>query len=209
MLTTISNKKNVFLLMPSVGIILFLMLYVIATFFYPGGSQVNKNSEGFSWLQNYWCNLLNAKAINGADNPAQPIALVALCLLCGSLIIFWNIFPIQLTFKKRNRTTMQVSGTISMLIAMFLFTNLHDVIINIASLFGFIALAGTFIGLYKKKLIKLFWFGIFNLALIALNNVLYYGNGLIHYLPIVQKITFFFFLLLISLINITLYKKPI
>lgn len=35
----------------------FLLFYVVATFFYPGGSQLDKTASGFSWTQNYWCNL--------------------------------------------------------------------------------------------------------------------------------------------------------
>ena len=94
-----------------------------------------------------------------------------------------------------------------MSIGMFLFTSLHDYIINIASLFGLIALTGTFIGLKKMRWTKLFWMGIFIVILIGLNNFLYYKNGLIFYLPIVQKITFLYFLLWVCLISINLYNK--
>jgi len=92
---------------------------------------------------------------------------------------------------------------------MFLYTNLHDTIVNIASLCGLVATVGTFIGLYKLKWTTLFALGIFTLALVALNNILYYGDGLKLYLPVVQKITFFFFLLWICLININLYHRQI
>ena len=53
----------------------------------------------------------------------------------------------------------------------------------------------------------LFWMGIFNFLLVVLNNILYYGDGLLFYLPVVQKFTFLFFLLWISLVNINLYNK--
>ena len=96
-----------------------------------------------------------------------------------------------------------------MTIGMFLFTDLHDTIVNIASLCGIVATVGTFIGLRKLKWPKLFWLGIFNLALVALNNILYYGGGLKLYLPVVQKITFLFFLLWICFITINLYRRQI
>jgi hypothetical protein len=90
---------------------------------------------------------------------------------------------------------------------MFLFTSAHDLIVNIASLCGLVAMTGTFVGLYKSKWTRLFWLGIFNLALVALNNILYYGNDLKLYLPVVQKVSFLFFLVWICLINIQLYRK--
>src|SRR3954449_6164304 len=75
-----SNQyKRIYLwtLLPLFGIILFLLLYFIATLYYPGGAQFDKTTKGFSWTQNYWCNLLNENAINGLPNPARPIAITA------------------------------------------------------------------------------------------------------------------------------------
>ena len=194
-------------LLPLFGSILFLMLYWLATLYYPGGSEWDKNSIGFSWMHNYWCNLLNETAINGSPNPARPIALTGMMILCTSLIVFWYQFPILVDFNKWARLVIQVSGLTAMAIGLFLFTSFHDMIINIATGFGLIALVGTFVGLWKLKWIKLFWMGLLSILLIGLNNLLYYNKDLLLYLPIVQKITFFYFLLWICLINISLYCK--
>jgi hypothetical protein len=64
-----------------------------------------------------------------------------------------------------------------------------------ASLFGLVALTGTFMGLIKHKWLKLLWIGLFIPVLIGVNYLLYYGKGLLVYLPVVQKITFLYFLL--------------
>ncbi len=204
-----SSKKNIWIFAPLFGILLYILLYVIATLFYPGGNQVNKNSKGFSWTQNYWCNLLNENAINGQHNSARPIALTAMLVLCISLATFWYIFPKQIFKKKSNKLIIQISGFISVTIGIFLFTVFHDYIINIATGFGLIALTGTFIGLYKIKWFNLFWMGLFTIILIAVNNLLYYNPKLIWYLPVVQKITFAYFLLWIGLIDFRLYKQSI
>lgn len=200
------QNKNILLLTPVFGILLFIFLYFIATLFYPGGSQLDKNSNGFSWAQNYWCNLLNENAINTQPNPARPIAMSAMFILCVSLLIFWYIFPRQIDISKSLKLTIQVSGFASMAIGIFLFSGLHDIIVNLATLAGIIAVTGTIAGLKKLNWIKLFWMGIFNTLLVVLNNILYYGDGLLFYLPIVQKFTFLFFLLWISLVNIKLYN---
>lgn len=197
------------MLIPLWGTLLFISLYFFAALFYPGGSQVDIHSKGFSWTNNYWCNLLNETSINGQLNAARPLAITAMFVLCLTLAIFWYIFPKHADVKKSVRLTIQISGTLAMTTGMFLSTDLHDTFVNIASLCGLVATVGTFIGLHKLKWTKLFWFGIFNLALVALNNILYYGDGLKLYLPVVQKITFFFFLLWICLITINLYRRQV
>jgi hypothetical protein len=199
--------QSCLLLAPIAGILIFICLYLISTFYYPGGSQASINDKEFSWANNYWCNLLTEKAMNGEHNPARPIAISAMFILCITLACFWYTFPRQIKFKKNIRLLIQVSGSLSMLFAAFLSTNLHDTIVNLASFFGIIAMVGTFAGLLKLTWKKLFWLGIFNLLLVGLNNILYYGTGLLKYLPVIQKITFLFFLLWICLININLYKK--
>jgi hypothetical protein len=91
--------------------------------------------------------------------------------------------------------------------AFFLFAGPHDMIINIASLFGLISVLGTLAGLYQLKWIWLLRMGIFNLLMVAINNLCYYNKSLLIYLPIVQKITFLIFLLWISLISLRLSKS--
>jgi hypothetical protein len=181
-------------------------LYIVATLFYPGGSQADQNSKGFSWVNNYWCNLLNESAMNGEPNLARPIALTAMFILCLTLSFFWYHFPRYHIPGKFNRLVIQLSGILSMMIAMFLFTGLHDSIINIAGASGLVALVGTFIGLYKSKSFILFWFGLFNLAIIVLNNYVYYTKGLIIYLPVIQKISFLSFLVWVCCIDLKLYS---
>lgn len=170
----------------------------------PKQTKIQKDLAG---TQNYWCNLLNENAINGQHNSAKPIAMTAMFILCLTLANFWYIFPQQVGLQKSSQIALQISGILSMTIGMFLFTNLHDIIINVACFCGLVAIVGTFVGLQKLKWRNLFWLGIFNLILVALNNILYYGQGLRLYLPVVQKITFLFFLTWICLIDINLFTK--
>ena len=194
-------------LMPVIGIIIFAALYIIATQVYSGGSQLDKYATGFSWKNSYWCNLLNENAINGQHNRARPVAVTAMIILCMALTFFWWSFPVQINFKRYGRLTIQIAGTASMVTALFLFTDIHDIIIIIASVFGLIALIGTLMGLYKVRLNYLFIMGLFNIILVALNNYFYYSKGLLVYLPVIQKISLAFFLLWICCISIILYKR--
>jgi hypothetical protein len=194
-------------LLPLFGCSLFSLLYFIATLYYPGGTYLNKSTQGFSWAQNYWCNLLNEFAINGKPNPARPIAFIAMAVLSCSLIIFWYQFPKMVSFKAKEQYIIQASGFIAMVTSVFIFTNLHDTIINIAGVFGLIALAGTLTGLRKLRWTSLFYMGLFVVVLIGVNNLLYYQKHLIYYLPVVQKITFLYFLLWICFISIQSFRK--
>lgn len=201
-----SKLKQVFTIIPLFGILIFVLLYIVATLYYPGGSQTDMHSIDFNWINNYWCNLLSENSMNGQPNPALPIAVTATIVLCLSLAIFWYNFPKRVGFEKFARLAIQFSVAISMLLGILVFTGLQDSLITAAILIGTIPLMGTFIALFKLKWRGLFWFGIFNIVLIVVNNILYFGLDIKFYLPIVQKITFLLFLLWISLIDISLNK---
>ena len=213
---TFNNKLSVglhakglafWILTPFIGILLFILLYIVATLYYPGGSPVDKHSVGFSWIHNYWCNLLNHEALNGHLNTAQPIALTGMFILCISLAFFWILFPAFFSLKLLPKRIIQFSGVISMTVAFFLFTDFnHDIITDIASCFGIIASTGTICILYKVKWNGLFRFGLLNIFLVGLNNYLYFSEDMIGYLPMVQKISFVSFLVWISFIDLKLYR---
>jgi len=202
------GKKSILLLTPFFGSILFVVLYIIATLLYPGGSQVDKNSIGFSLINKYWCNLLNETAINGQANPAKPVAMTGMFVLCLTLAFFWFLFPRHINLDRKLKLTIQISGILAVTIAFFLFTNInHDFVTNLASIFGLIATVGTFIGLYNTKWFGLFSFGILNILLVGLNNYVYHTNGLIVYLPVIQKISFATYLIWVCCIDINLYRR--
>ena len=202
------KQKNSWVLIPIFGTLIFVVHYLVAAFLYPGGSQIDKNSVGFSWTDNYWCNLLNDYAINGQPNPARPIAMSGLFVLCLALSFFWFQFPNHISVGKFAKPAIQISVILAMTTALFLFTDIdHDLITNLASFFGLIATFGTFVGLYKTKWYGLFAFGLLIVFLVGLNNYVYYSKGLIVYLPVIQKISFATFLLWICFIDINLYRK--
>ena len=174
---------------------------------YPGGSQVDKNAIGFSWKNNYWCNLLNETAINGQPNTAKPVAMTGMFILCVTLICFWFLFAKYMNLSRNLKQVIRFAGTVSMIIGFLLFTNInHDLVTNLASIFGLIATVGVFIGLYRAQWRILFRFGLLNILLVILNNYVYYMKGLIIYLPLIQKISFAAFLLWICWIDLNLFR---
>lgn len=178
------------------GIILYMVLYFIAASRYPGGNSFNEKTPGFSWRYNFWCNLLNETAINGEPNKGQLIALAGLLVLCISLTLFFIAAPGALRLNNSARMAIRISGSAAMLAALLLASPLpHDLITNIASGLGLIAMAGLLLGIYRTGLHLLFGWALLNLLLVVLNNWFYLDPELIRYLPIVQKISFLSFLL--------------
>ena len=209
MTTVLHRSKNSWILTPVIGSILFVILYVIAALLYPGGSGIDKTAIGYSWTDNYWCNLLSEKAINGRTNTARLIAIAAMFILCLSLSAFWILFPALTQLKKYHRLLIQAAGTVCMLSSVLLLTSIdHDIAINTSSAFGLIAIIGTLIALYQLKWKRLFVIGLFDLLLVALNNYLYHSNEMM-YLPIVQKFSFLSFLVWFCLIDLKLYRNKV
>lgn len=199
---------NIFLIRLSFfGICTFVLLYIIAAYFYPGGSQADRSAKTFSWLDNYWCDLLSEQAKNGIDNTARPVAIISWLILCASLSVFWYFLPYLFSPHATRKKIVQVCGIVSMLTAAFLFTGLHDVVIHAGGALGFIAFIGAFADFYKSRMYGLFWTGIFCVALMGLNYYIMVADDLISYLPIVQKITFVIVLLWILFINRKLYLQ--
>ncbi len=175
--------------LPIIGILLFWVLFIYAATLYPGGSQADSNSVGYDWVNNYWCNLLNSHATNGLPNPARPIAISAMIILCLSLIFFFMQFAKKVSQHKNWQNIIFYSGTISMLFAVFIFTDYHDLMTTLSSIFGVFAVVGIILEIYRSALILYKVTGVVCILLLGLNNFIYYTEMGIYYLPLLQKIT--------------------
>lgn len=195
------------MLAPLAGSFIFIVLYIIAATLYPGGSQEDERSNGFSWQHNYWCNLLSLIAINGEYNQGRPVAIAAMITLVIALLGFWMIAARLLPFSKYARNVIQFSGLLSIAFLPFLSTSLHDIVINSSGFFGLVAMIGIYIGIYRKRWYRLFLVGLLNLLLIGINNYLYYSDASLYFLPLVQKITFLSIIIWICFVDVKLYLR--
>ena len=205
----INNRQvNKFtLLLPSIGILIFIVLYGYSASLYPGGSYVNRQSEGYNWIHNYWCNLLGKYALNGQKNLSRPFAITSTAILCISIGYFYFLFPRYFDMKHHWKRVIQLMGILSMIFAVFMYTNYHDFMLTMAAIFGFIALIGTIIALRKKNSVRMMWIGSFCLFLIALNNLIYYSEYMIEILPFIQKVTLILFLSWMIGVNFVFIKE--
>ena len=172
-----------------IGLSISLIFLFFSTSLYPGGSQLDKQSIGFDWANNYLCNLFNEKAVNGTQNPSRTPAIVGMFFLCASFALFFSRFSKKMP-SKTAANIIQYSGIASMLCAFLLITSYHDVMTIFASTFGLITLFYIVVFTFKSKLTLLKYLGVICLLILYLNNYIYYTqNGLI-WLPILQKISF-------------------
>lgn len=195
------------LVLPLLGISLFLLLFLLAASLYPGGSDNDRISKGFSLINNYWCDLMGKWAKNGMPNPAQPIAITAWIILCFSLCLFWVFLPRLFLYTNINHKIIQFAGVCSSLTGLFIFTEAHDRIINISAFFGAIAMIAMVLELKTGKLYDLFGLGVLCFVLALINYIMFATNLLVAKMPVIQKIAFVFCLLMFGLIDFRIYQK--
>ena len=175
--------------LPTIGILIFFILYYYCTLLYPGGSQESIDTIGFDWLHNYWCDLASESTHSQQPNPARPFAIASIIILASSLAVFFYRFPLFIPMSSLWTKTIPLTGLMSMGLSILIFTDFHDIIIVTASFFGLWAVVGIFVGLVSNNMKPQLWSAVFCGILIVINNVLYYG-AYYYWLPLIQKITF-------------------
>ena len=213
-----ANYKNLFLrylktpasymlLLPILGIVVFIGLYIIAALTYPGGSAIYPGHTGFNFWNNYLCDLLDEYALNGELNTARFYARMALTSLCTSLLLLWFYLPKLFNKASVNLTIMWISGLVSLLTVFFLAAQTHDIIVRISGVFGAISfITGTF-ELYRAGYYKLSFLGILSLFIFLVNYYIYETGIYIWALPSNQKVTFVVCLSWFLSLNLQLFKK--
>ena len=201
--------EQLLLLSPLVGMGFFVLFYFMAAINYPGGSWIALDQIGFSFWDNYLCDLLDEYAINGELNPGRFHARLALGLLCFALLLLWSHLPRLFTVKSMNKKIMRTSGLLSLIIIFFLASGNHDEIVRLAGIFGVVAFITCAFELQKEGYKKLFALDLFCLSIFMVNYYIYETGIFIETLPVIQKITFVLFLCWFVFLNLALYEKII
>ena len=86
-------RKDIFTLV-GIGCGLFVLLTVIAMFFYPGGTFTDFNTRGYSFFQNFFSELGMARTHTGGPKTVSLILFLISMFLSGSgMIAFFASFP--------------------------------------------------------------------------------------------------------------------
>ena len=102
--------------------------------------------------------------------------------------------------------TVKIAGTLAMVSAVFIFTAYHDIMTTILSVSGVVGIIGIIRALHKNKLTFFKISGVICMALVGVNNLFYYNENLITYLPVIQHVAFI--LILAWTVGLNLIMKP-
>ncbi len=169
------------------GIIISLIFLIAATRYYPGGSQYDKNSIGYSWKNNYISNVFSVKAVNGFNNTARPLAICGMFFLCASFALFFIGFSKKIPLKSAARI-IAYCGTGAMLFAFLAVTPYHDIMVTLSSTLALISMFYITIFVFKSKLYFFKVLSIICLLVVYCCMYLYYSRSYLEYLPVMQKI---------------------
>lgn len=137
-----------------ISLVISVILIVIATLVYPGGSLLDKNSIGFGWSKNFLSNLFATTALNGSENPGRIWAVIGMAFHS----VGYGIFFINMSKKialKQWANSLKFIGVANIILIFLIATPLHDlgVISIILTLIGLFIIS-VFILKSKLKLLK-------------------------------------------------------
>ena len=135
------------------GIIISISLLLIATLYYPGGSQFDKTSIGYDWKNNYISNLFSEKAVNGSDNTSRFWAIGGMIFLSASFAIFFIEFSKKIPAKGAAKI-IKYFGASAMLFTFLIVTPLHDIMITIASTMTLVSIFYITVFVFKSMLLS-------------------------------------------------------
>ena len=114
-----------------IGVVISLILMIIATSIYPGGSMFDKNSVGFDWTKNFISNLFATKALNGSENSSRIWACLGMIILPFSYAIFFINMSKKIP-EKNAANILKYGGAVNILFMFLIVTPLHDLMLNIS-----------------------------------------------------------------------------
>lgn len=186
-------------LIPIFGIFIFSVLYFIATFFYPGGTEVHPEYTVHKLSENYLCDLMSAKTYSGKENPAQTLAVLALSLLTLSFIPYWRGLA-KIFNTRASRILIGHFGALSMIVAALVFTPMHDLAVYISVFLGFTAFGSVIIHIRHHR--NEFMISFLPVIFMILNFIFWHFKYQLDWLPLIQKgafLTFFIWVIVLSL----------
>lgn len=170
-----------------VGLTLSMILLVIATWYYPGGSYFDPHSIGFEWGKNYLCNLFDAEAVNGASNGSRPWAIAGILVLCVSFALFFMEFSKKIP-PKSGAGIIKYAGSSAAFLAFFAATPFHNLAVGLSGTLALLSMFYITVLLFKSRR---HWLKVYSVACMLLwyaCNFVYYTQIGLEFLPVLQKV---------------------
>lgn len=173
--------------LPVVGLAAFAVLAYFAVHTFPGGSRFRPEARGFGFVDNFWCDLFDARAPDGATNGGRKFAIEATVVLALSLIPFWISISAISPNEGRPRL-IQIGGVLGMTALALVPTRLHDAAIFVAGPCALVAYGLTVQALVQSGRRMFALISVVPALLSALTFVLWSFSFGIHAIPALQKV---------------------
>jgi hypothetical protein len=170
-----------------IGLLASIPLLVIATLVYPGGNWADPQAPGFDWTKNFFSNLFQPKAMNGADSNSRYWADAGMVLMACSFAVFFVGYADRLPDMKARRVV-KWSAVVAMVTMMLVVTPLHDLMVALSSTFFLLCFFYITVFILKSRLLL---FKVLCVAYLGLSyyTLYLYGMAKIENLAILQKVT--------------------
>jgi hypothetical protein len=117
---------------------------------------------------------------------------VLVCEFISFFVRFADKIPVV-----KSANIIKYGGISSMILGFFVFTPYHNLMTTLSSIAALIALFYMVIYIFKSKRPIFKWLSVSCLAVLYVNNYVYYSLNFLEYLPVLQKISFVMVLALI------------
>lgn len=168
----------------------FVCLYARAAWLYPGGTKSEPLRVGFSLVDNYWCDLLDATTHGGRHNPGRPIAVFATIVLCAGLSVLWWTVPMLFPDARWRERIVRSAGLASAVLTPFVATPWHDLVIDVAGLLGVVAFGVTMSAMGRRGGRGATLLAGSTLGLAVTNFIIWQTGAGLRVLPLIQKAAF-------------------
>ena len=186
------NVRKLLLCLPFICLTGFVVFYLLAAQYYPGGHRHDPGFEGHSWLHNYYSDLLQPTTLDGKINHGRPFALASLALLELTFLSFWVNLANFWLFGKRFRIAGNVLGS-AMVFSSSLLVHYHEAALKLTMLLGMAGFSClvTVLILNRQRFSLLLTVAFF--VATSANFVLWALQYMEPKLPMLQKLVFLMF----------------
>ncbi len=169
---------------PIVGLVAYVLLFVLAAEKYGSGQDV------YTWTEHLFCDLMKQFSTSGFENSARTIAIIGNTFLFVGMAVFFYILPSRFKSYNWSLKAVQILGVASMTIFLFLFSVHHDTIVLISGIMGTVLVTLLIREYYFQFSIQKSGFAIFCLVLSIIFFFLYQFRLWESFLPLVQRTAF-------------------
>ena len=190
-----------------IGVILGTVLLVVATMYYPGGTNENLNSDGYDWAGNYISHLLRPQAVNGEENMARPFAILGVLFLTASFGLFFINFSKRIQIRSASLVIKYLGIMATIFGFITIVPEMHDLMVTLSSILTLLIFFYITVIVIKSKLTVMKIISIFFLLTFYFGAFMYFSRFQLEYMPIMQKVIFIIKIIWVLLLEYTTGKE--